>query len=46
MSAVADAIEAASEEIMIADWWLSPESKRLIRFKLIRIWFFFNVKIF
>ena len=25
MSAVADAIESAEEEIMIADWWLSPE---------------------
>ena len=25
MSAVADAIEAAEEEVMIADWWLSPE---------------------
>lgn len=25
MSAVADAIEAAQEEIFIADWWLSPE---------------------
>lgn len=25
MSAVADAIECAKEEIMIADWWLSPE---------------------
>lgn len=25
MSAVADAIESAQEEIMIADWWLSPE---------------------
>lgn len=25
MSAVADALEAATEEIYIADWWLSPE---------------------
>lgn len=25
MSAVADALEAATEEIFIADWWLSPE---------------------
>lgn len=25
MAAVADAIEAAREEIFIADWWLSPE---------------------
>lgn len=25
MSAVADAMEAATEEIYIADWWLSPE---------------------
>ncbi|PSN44185.1 Phospholipase D2 [Blattella germanica] len=25
MSAVADALEAAQEEIFIADWWLSPE---------------------
>ncbi|XP_017839064.1 phospholipase D2 isoform X1 [Drosophila busckii] len=25
MAAVADALEAASEEIYIADWWLSPE---------------------
>jgi len=25
MSAVADALEAANEEIYIADWWLSPE---------------------
>ncbi|XP_069675319.1 phospholipase D1 isoform X1 [Periplaneta americana] len=25
MSAVADAMEAAKEEIFIADWWLSPE---------------------
>lgn len=25
MSAVADAISAAKEEIFIADWWLSPE---------------------
>lgn len=25
MSAVADAIESAREEIFIADWWLSPE---------------------
>lgn len=25
MSAVADAINAAKEEIFIADWWLSPE---------------------
>lgn len=25
MSAVADALELAKEEIMIADWWLSPE---------------------
>lgn len=25
MSAVADAIDAAKEEIFIADWWLSPE---------------------
>ncbi|XP_047111364.1 phospholipase D1 isoform X1 [Schistocerca piceifrons] len=25
MSAVADALEAAKEEIFIADWWLSPE---------------------
>lgn len=25
MSAVADAIESAQEEILIADWWLSPE---------------------
>ena len=25
MSAVADAIESAEEEIFIADWWLSPE---------------------
>jgi phospholipase D1/2 len=25
MSAVADALENASEEIFIADWWLSPE---------------------
>ena len=25
MSAVADAILAATEEIYIADWWLSPE---------------------
>ena len=25
MSAVADAMEAAHEEIFIADWWLSPE---------------------
>lgn len=25
MSAVADAIEAAQEEVFIADWWLSPE---------------------
>ena len=25
MSCVADAIESAEEEIMIADWWLSPE---------------------
>jgi len=25
MSAVADAIESAEEEVMIADWWLSPE---------------------
>lgn len=25
MSAVADALENAKEEIFIADWWLSPE---------------------
>lgn len=25
MSAVADAMEGATEEIYIADWWLSPE---------------------
>lgn len=25
MSAVADALDAANEEIYIADWWLSPE---------------------
>ena len=25
MSAVADALESATEEIFIADWWLSPE---------------------
>lgn len=25
MAAVADAIESAKEDIMIADWWLSPE---------------------
>lgn len=25
MVAVADAMEAAKEEIFIADWWLSPE---------------------
>jgi phospholipase D1/2 len=25
MSAVADALEGAKEEIFIADWWLSPE---------------------
>lgn len=25
MSVVADALEAATEEIYIADWWLSPE---------------------
>lgn len=25
MSAVADAMELAKEEIFIADWWLSPE---------------------
>lgn len=25
MSAVADAIDQAKEEIFIADWWLSPE---------------------
>lgn len=25
MSAVADALEDAKEEIFIADWWLSPE---------------------
>ena len=25
MSAVADVLEAAHEEIFIADWWLSPE---------------------
>lgn len=25
MSAVADAMESAREEIFIADWWLSPE---------------------
>lgn len=25
MLAVADAIEAAREEVFIADWWLSPE---------------------
>lgn len=25
MSAVADALEQAREEIYIADWWLSPE---------------------
>ena len=25
MAAVADAMEAAKEEIFIADWWLSPE---------------------
>jgi phospholipase D1/2 len=25
MTAVADALEAANEEIYIADWWLSPE---------------------
>lgn len=25
MSSVADALESATEEIMIADWWLSPE---------------------
>lgn len=25
MSAVADAIENAKEEIFITDWWLSPE---------------------
>lgn len=25
MSAVADAIQGAKEEIFIADWWLSPE---------------------
>ena len=25
MSAVADALEGATEEIFIADWWLSPE---------------------
>lgn len=25
MSAVADALEAAKEEIFITDWWLSPE---------------------
>lgn len=25
MSAVADALENATEEIFIADWWLSPE---------------------
>ena len=25
MCAVADALEAATEEIYIADWWLSPE---------------------
>jgi phospholipase D1/2 len=25
MSAVADALEGANEEIFIADWWLSPE---------------------
>ena len=25
MSAVADALENAHEEIYIADWWLSPE---------------------
>ncbi|XP_008560003.1 phospholipase D1 [Microplitis demolitor] len=25
MSAVADALESASEEIFIADWWISPE---------------------
>lgn len=25
MSAVADALEAANEEIYISDWWLSPE---------------------
>jgi phospholipase D1/2 len=25
MAAVADALEAATQEIFIADWWLSPE---------------------
>lgn len=25
MSAVADAIQGAKEEVFIADWWLSPE---------------------
>jgi len=25
MAAVAEAIEAAREEVYIADWWLSPE---------------------
>jgi len=25
MAAAANAIESAKEEIMIADWWLSPE---------------------
>lgn len=25
MSSVADALEAAKEEIYICDWWLSPE---------------------
>lgn len=25
MAAVADALESATEEIFIADWWLSPE---------------------
>jgi phospholipase D1/2 len=25
MSAVADALEKAKEEVFIADWWLSPE---------------------
>jgi len=25
MSAIADVLEAAHEEILISDWWLSPE---------------------
>lgn len=40
MSTVADAIEAAKEEIYITDWWLSPEiylKRRILNYEDYRL---------